>query len=321
MKLLTRICSVLLMGACAGSALAQAYPTKPVRIVIGFSPGGAIDALTRVISQRLAESLGQPFVHEYKEGAAGTIGSTFLTRSAPDGYTLMVLSGSHMINPSTRRSLPYDTIKDFAYVSPIAYGDATLVVNPKLPINSVKDLIAYAKANPGKLNFGSTGIGSSVHLGGELFKIMTGVNMVHVPYKGGSPAILAVIAGSTDLVFLPLPVTGPHIKSGGVRVLGVASLKRSPFLPDVVTLDEAGLPKFEVTIAYGITAPAGTPRPIIARLNAEMKDILNRADVIKTLNGMQLSPWYMNPDEFTTWVRNDIEKWAGVAKAINFQPE
>ncbi len=321
MKSLISTCSFLLLGAFASLAFAQAYPAKPVRIVVGFSPGGPVDVLTRVVGQRLTEILGQPFIIEFKEGAADVIGTTFLTRAAPDGHTLVVLSASHTTNPSTRRSLPFDSLKDLSYISPIAYGDNTLVVNPKLPIHSIKDLVTYAKANPGKLNFGSTGIGSSVHLGGELFKLMAGVDMVHVPYKGGSPAILAVVSGSTDLVFLPLPLTGTHINAGNVRILGVASLKRSRFLPNVPTLDESGLPKFEVTVTYGLAAPAATPRPIITRLNDAMKEILNRPDVIKTLTEMQLTPWYMTPDQFTTWIREDIDKWAGVTKAIKFQPE
>lgn len=321
MASLIRIFAAWILCAIAANAAAQGYPAKPVRVVVGFSPGGPADQMARLASQKLTEALGQPFVIDFKDGASGIIAASFVAKSAADGYTLMIMTASHTTNPSTQRSLPYDSLKDLAYVSPIAFGDNALVVNPKLPVNSIKDLIALAKAQPGKLNFGSTGPGSSVHLGGELFKLMTGVDMVHVPFKGGSPAILAVISGTTDMVFLPLPITLPQINAGKVRALGVASPKRSKFLPSAPTLDESGLQKFEVTANYGVIVPGAMPRPIIAQLSGTMERILNSADVIKILSDMQLTAWWLTPEQFTGWVREEIEKWAVVTKAIKYDPQ
>ncbi len=253
------------------AAQAPAYPTKPIRLVVPFPPGGATDILAREVAKHLTEAWGQSVVVDNRPGAGGNIGSELVAKAAPDGYTLeMGTVGTHAINASLYSKMPYDHVKDFVPVILVAGVPNVLEVNPSVPVNSVQELIAYAKANPGKLNFASSGAGTSIHLSGELFKVMAGVQMTHVPYKGSAPALQDLLGGQVQLMFDNLPPSLPQIKAGKLRALAVTSTTRAPALPDVPTVAEAGLPGFEASSWFGVLAPAGTPPAIVAKLNAEI---------------------------------------------------
>ena len=250
---------------------AQTYPTKPIRIVVPFPAGGTTDVLARAAAQKLTESLGQPAVVDNRPGAGGNIGAELVAKSPPDGYTLLMGTvGTHAINPSLYPKMPYDHVKDFAPVILVAGVPNVLVINPALPVNSVQELIAYAKANPGKLNFASSGNGTSIHLSGELFKTMAGVQMTHVPYKGSAPALQDLVGGQVQLMFDNLPSSLALIKGGKLKALAVTSSARAAALPDVPTLAESGLPGFEASSWFGLLAPAGTPQPIILKVNGDV---------------------------------------------------
>ena len=312
---------LLALMLCTAQAMAQAYPVRAVRLVVPFPPGGPVDLMGRPVAQKLTEALGQPFVVDYKPGAAGMLGSEHVARSPADGYTLLVFSSGHTINPSTQKSTPYDTLKDFAAVAPIGRGDIILVTNPKLPVNNVKELIALAKARPGKLNFASSGTGGPLHLGGELLKVVAGIDMVHIPYKGAAPAMQDVIAGTADLAFVASTLGGGLVKAGKLRLIAVASLKRMSAFPDVPTVEEAGFPRFEVSSGGGLVAPAATPRAIINQLSGTMEKILATAEIRQTFNNIGLEPWWLTPDQLETWLREGVEKWQKVTRVIKFQPE
>src|SRR5438552_13835540 len=260
---LQRAALAALRTVCVSGASAQTYPTRPIRLVVPFPAGGTTDILAREVGQRLSMTLGQPVVIDNRPGAAGNIGADLVAKSAPDGYTLLMGTvGTHAINASLYAKMPYDHVKDFAPIILVAGVPNVLVVNPSLPVNSVQELIAYAKANPGKLNFASSGPGTSIHLSGELFKVMAGVQMTHVPYKGSAPALQDLLGGQVQLMFDNLPPSLPHIKAGKLRALAVTSVARSPALPDVPTIAESGLPGFEASSWFGILVPAGTPSAI-----------------------------------------------------------
>jgi tripartite-type tricarboxylate transporter receptor subunit TctC len=321
MKFLGQALATVLATVSAGAASAQAYPAKPVKVMVAFAAGGPIDLVARPVSQKLGEALGQSFIVDYKPGANGIIGSEFVAKSAPDGYTLLVFSPAHTINPSTQKSLPYDTLKDFAGVSPLARTDVVLVVNNNLPVKNVKELVALAKQRPGKLNFASSGTGGSLHLGGELLKVSAGIDMTHVPYKGASPALMDVVAGVADLAFIAAPPAVPIIKSGKVRLIAVSGRKRATTFPDTPTVEEQGFPKFEVTSGYGIVVPGATPQAAISRLNGALEKILASAEIHQIFAGMGLEPWYLKSEELQAWLREDTEKWQRVTRAIKYQPE
>ena len=324
MKRLMGACAIAVVAAVAlpaSPALAQNYPTKPVRMIIAFAPGGPTDVIARPLGEKLTQALGQPFVVDYKPGANAVIGADHVLKSPHDGYTLLTFTSGFTINPSTQKSLPFDTMKDFASVSPIARSDIILFVNPSLPVRNVKELIAHAKANPGKLNFASSGTGGSPHLAGELFKLLTGTEMTHVPYKGAGPATMDVVAGTADLAFLAAPPAVPMIKAGKLRLIGVASLKRAASFPDMPTIDEQGIPKFEVMSFYGFSAAADTPKPIIAKLNATMQKVLAMDDLKQSFNNSGLEPWYLKPEELHAWLGEEVVKWQKVTKAIKYVPE
>jgi tripartite-type tricarboxylate transporter receptor subunit TctC len=272
-------------------------------------------------SHEFQSVFGQPFVVDYKPGANATIGGSFVARAAPDGYALLLTTASHFINPATQKSLPYDTLKDFAAVGTVGRSDIILVVNPKLPVRNVKELIALAKANPKKLNFGSSGVGGSLHLGGELLNDAAGIDMTHVPYKGGGPTLTAVVTGEIQLTFVAAPPAIAQIKSGGVRVIGVASPKRAAYLPDVPTIEEQGFPKFDVPSAYGIVTTAKTPAAVIKRLNDAMNAALDKENVKQALGKIGTTPWKLSPDEFHAWLTEQVAVWQRVAKKINYQPK
>jgi tripartite-type tricarboxylate transporter receptor subunit TctC len=297
------------------AAQAPAYPTKAIRLVVPFPPGGATDILARNVAQKLSETWGQRVVVDNRPGAGGNIGSELVAKAAPDGYTLeMGTVGTHAINASLYSKMPYDHVKDFAPIILVAGVPNVLVVNPSLPVNSVQELIAYAKANPGKLNFASSGPGTSIHLSGELFKVMAGVQMTHVPYKGSAPALQDLLGGQVQLMFDNLPPSLPQIKGGKLRALAVTSLTRAPALPDVPTIAESGLPGFEASSWFGILAPASTPPAIIAKVNAEVAKWLASPEGKDKLAAIGANAGGGSPEDFARHIQAETAKWAKVVK-------
>lgn len=297
-------------------AAAEAYPTKPVRLVVPFPAGGPTDGMARIIGQKLTEKWGQQVVVDNRGGAGGAIAAENAAKSAPDGYTLFFgTTGTQTINPSLYSKLSYDPVKDFAPISVVATTANMLVVHPSLPVKSVKELIEYAKANPGKLSFGSAGNGSSNHLSGELFKTMAGVDMVHVPYKGGAAALTDLLGGLLSLMFDVISTAMPHVRTGKIRALGVTSPKRSAIAPDLPTIAESGLPGFEVVIWYGVLAPAGTPNAIVSKINSDLVTILQAPDAKERLASLGAEPAGTTPTEFAELMKTDTAKWSKVVKA------
>jgi len=307
------------LGACfaafAAGVSAQAYPTKPIRIVVPFPAGGTTDVLARAAAQKLAETLGQPAVVDNRPGAGGNIGAELVAKSAPDGYTLLMGTvGTHAINPGLYPKLPYDHVKDFAPVILVAGVPNVLVINPALPVNSVPELIAYAKANPGKLNFASSGNGTSIHLSAELFKTMAGVQMTHVPYKGSAPALQDLVGGQVQLMFDNLPSSLALIKGGKLKALAVTSGARAAALPDVPTLAESGLPGFEASSWFGLLAPTGTPSSVIAKLNGEIAKWLATPEAKEKLLAQGANAAGGTAEEFAQFIAAETAKWQKVVK-------
>ena len=314
------VISLLALGIAP--AFAQTYPTRPVRLMFAQAPGSASDFISRVVGNALSEGLGQPVVIEARPGAGGVLGTEMAARSAPDGYTLVMgNNSSHGSNPAVYPKLPYDAVKDFAPISFVASVPYVLVVDPSLPASSVAELIALAKSRPGKLNYASAGNGSTHHFCGELLKSMSGIDMVHVPYKGSPPAIAGLLGGEVSLMFANVTDIGSQIRSGKVKALAVTTPKRAGLLPDVPTLSEAGLPGFEITSWFGLLVPAGTPAPIIARLNAEAARVLARADVRTTLAAQGLEVASSSPEQFGAHIRSEISKFSRIAKAAGIRAE
>jgi tripartite-type tricarboxylate transporter receptor subunit TctC len=303
-----------ILPLCAG-AQAPAYPTRPIRLVVPFPPGGATDILAREVAKHLTDAWGQSVVVDNRPGAGGNIGSELVAKAAPDGYTLeMGTVGTHAINASLYSKMPYDHVKDFVPVILVAGVPNVLEVNPSVPVNSVQELIAYAKANPNKLNFASSGSGTSIHLSGELFKVMAGVQMTHVPYKGSAPALQDLLGGQVQLMFDNLPPSLPQIKAGKLRALAVTSATRAPALPDVPTVAEAGLPGFEASSWFGVLAPAGTPPDIVTKLNAEIAKWLTSPEAKEKLAGVGANIAGGTPEDFARHIQAETAKWAKVVK-------
>ena len=298
----------------AGVAAAQNYPAKTVRVVIPWPPGGSNDIVGRVVFQKVSEQTGQQFVIDNRGGAAGTIGADLVAKSPPDGYTIMVHSATHVANSHIYKSLPYDTLKDFIGVTPLAVQVGMLAVHPALPAKSVKEFIALAKARPGEIIYGSSGNGSFVHLAMALLNSMTDTKMIHVPYKGGGPASIAIASGETQAMIATIGALLPQIQAKQVRPLGVTSAQRVKLFPDVPTLAEAGIPGYEFTAWIGVFAPAGLPQPIVARLSAEIKTALDNPDVARILSSQTLDPWFMTPAEFAERLKSDDEKYERLMK-------
>ena len=312
-----RICLVALCIACAGAAgAAEDYPRKAVRMIAPFAPGGATDVLARITSQKLSERWGQSVLVDNRSGASGNVGTDLAARAAPDGYTLLIGGTPNTINVSLYQKLNHDFAKDFVAVNCIATYASAIVVHPSLPVKSVKDLIELARARPGQLTYGSAGAGSPNHLAIELLKTMAKVNMLHVPYKGGSGQMVGdLVAGQVQLASMGLPPSMPYVKGGRLRVIAVTSASRSALLPDAPTVAESGLPGFEVTSWYGIFAPAGTPRDIVIKVNSDLTAVLGAADVKERLSSIGADPAPMTPEAFGQHTRNEIAKWAQVVKA------
>jgi tripartite-type tricarboxylate transporter receptor subunit TctC len=298
------------------AASAQSWPNKPIRIVVPFTAGGNTDIVARLIGEGLSKTFGQPVLIENKPGAAGLVGATAVAKAPADGYTfLMGTVGTHAINAGLYTKMPYDTVKDFTPVTLIASVPNILVVHPSLPVNSVKDLIGYLKANPDKANFSSSGNGTSIHLSGELFKIKTGVTMTHIPYKGSPPALADLMGGQVQLMFDNLPTSLPHVKAGKLKALAVTTAKRIPALPDVPTVAESGLPGFETGSWFGLLAPAGTPNEIVAKLDAEIRKMVRSPELREKLIQQGAEPVGMGSEEFAAHIKSELVKWGEVVKA------
>ena len=308
-------------GSAAFAQPAATFPSKTITIIVPASPGGAIDLVARLSSQKMTEVWGKPVVIDNKAGATGTIGTEFVARAAPDGHTVALVASSHAINPNMFKKLPYDTVKSFEPVVLTHVVPLMLVVNAQLPVKNLKELIAYAKANPGKLTFASSGPGGAPHMSGELFKSMAGIEMTHIPYKGSTAAHPDLISGQTSLMFDTVSAIQPHVKSGAVRAIAVTTAKRASTAPDVPTMAEAGLPGYETSTWGGVLAPAGTPKDVVAKLNAEFNRDLKLPDVNKKLTDAGIEPAGGTPEQFAAFLQAEMVKWAKVAKDANIQPE
>jgi tripartite-type tricarboxylate transporter receptor subunit TctC len=311
----------LAAAAAASGAHAADYPAKPIRLIVPFSPGGSNDIMARLAAHDFTASLGQQVIVDNRPGASGIVGTELASKASPDGYTLLMMSLTFTVNPSLYRKLPYDTLKDFIPVSLIASAPLMLVVNPSLPAKSVTDLIGYAKANPGKLNFGSGGRGTTPHLAGEMLKAMAGLQMTHVPYKGGGPALADLVGGQIQLMLENIPSTLPFVKAGKLRALAVSGKKRSPLVPDLPTLDEAGLKGYEIVGWNGLFFPARTPPAIVKTIHAQTVKMLSRPEVKERLATLGAEPVGNSPAEFAAFIRAEIAKWARIVKQAGLQAQ
>jgi tripartite-type tricarboxylate transporter receptor subunit TctC len=306
--------------ALASNALAQAYPTKTVHLIDGFSPGGSTDIVGRLIAQKLSDSFGQPVVVENRPGASGIVATEMVAKSAPDGHVALIVPLTFTVNPSLYK-LPYDPVRDLAPVTLVASAPLMLVVHPSVPAKSVPEFIAYAKANPGKLHFGSGGVGSTPHLAGEMLKLMAGIEATHVPYKGGGPALADLAGGQIQFMVENIPSTAPYVTSGKMRALAVTDLRRSPVLPDVPTLDESGLKGYQIVGWNGLFLPGGTPPAIVDKLQAEVAKALAAPDVKERLAKMGFEGVGDTPPHFAAFVQAEIAKWAKVVRDANIKVE
>ena len=298
----------------SSAAHAQQYPARAVRIIVPFAAGGPADIYARLAGQRLQEALGQPFVVEDRPGGGSVIGTDAVAKSAADGYTLLMMSNTHTTNESLIQNKPYQLMRDFVPVAPVNYSDLVLVVHPKVPAGSLAELLALARAKPRGMNYASSGPGTPYHMAGELFKAMAGVDIVHVPYKGSSGARTDVLGGQVEMMFDAISTMAPNVRAGKLKALGTTGKVRSPVLPEVPTVAEAGVPGYEATIWLGLMAPAGTPAQIVNRLNAEIAKFVNSAEVRDAWAKQGAVPMSMTPDEFGLYLRQDLEKWAKVVK-------
>jgi tripartite-type tricarboxylate transporter receptor subunit TctC len=309
-------------GSLSNPALAQTWPIKPIRIVIAQAPGSATDVISRVVGNQLSVSLGQPIVIDARPGAGGVLGTEVAARSAPDGYTLVMANNStHGSNPAVYAKLPYDAVNDFAPISFVASVPYVLVVDPALPVKTVQEFIALAKSRPGKMNYASAGNGSTHHFCGELLKAMTGIDILHIPYKGSGPGIAGLLGGEVSMMFSNVADIGAQIRAGKVKALAVTVPRRASMLPDVPTMPEAGLPDFEITSWFGLLVPAETPSAIIGRLNAETVKVLNRTDVKATLaaQGLEVAPG--SPEQFAAHIKSEIARFTKIARAAGIKAE
>ncbi|AYQ27309.1 MULTISPECIES: tripartite tricarboxylate transporter substrate binding protein [unclassified Polaromonas] len=314
-------CALLALGAAFAAApmpaLAQNYPAKPVRIIVPFAAGGPADVYARFIAQRLQDSLGQSFVVDNRPGAGSIIGTDAAAKSAPDGYTLLLMSNAHTVNESLIPNKPFQLMRDFVAIAPINYSDLVLVATPALRANTLKELVSDAKARPGKLNYASSGPGTPYHMAGELFKSMAGVYLVHIPYRGSSGARTDVIAGQVDVMFDAVTTMAEQVKAGKVKALATTGRQRSEVLPNVPTLNEAGVPGYEATIWLGLMAPQGTPKAVVDKLNEAVSRIASQPDVKQAWGKQGAVPLVMSPEAFDKYARDDIAKWARVIKSAH----
>jgi len=308
------ISAALACGVPAAQAADSSFPTRPVRLVVGYAAGGATDVLARLVAQKMGEALGQPVVVDNRPGAGGTIGGALVARANPDGYTFLLATVAHTMAPGIYKTLPYDFQKDLEPIGMVALTPNVVLVNTSIPARNVQELIAYIKANPGKVNYGSAGIGSTEHLSGELFRSATGTDISHVPYKGGAPMMTDLIAGQIQMAIETSPSANPHVKSGKVKALAVTSAKRSPAYPGVPTVAESGVPGYEVTTWYALMAPRGTPEPIRQRMSAELAKVLKQSDVQKRFDDQGVTAGDMTPPQLAAFIKTETTKWTKVAK-------
>jgi tripartite-type tricarboxylate transporter receptor subunit TctC len=306
---------------CVSNAFGQPYPSKPIRIVVPYPPGGFNDTLGRTLAAKFTEAWGQPSFVENKPGANTVIGVDHVAKSAPDGYTLLIVAFPFAVTPSLLKDMPYDTVKDFSPVIWAAVSPNVLVVNPTLPVKSVGELIALAKAKPGSLSYASTGNGSSNHISMELFKSLAGVDIVHIPYKGSGPAVTDLLGGQVQLMFDNAPNVMPQVKAGRLRALGMSSAKRASFAPDIPTVAESGVPGYEVAVWFGLVAPAGTPREIVQKLNAEVLRILAMPDVRERFVSQGVEPVGSTPEQFGEHIKSQMAKWGKVVRDAGVKAE
>ena len=293
---------------------AQSYPNQPIRLVIPFAAGGPSDVLARGFSQKLGESLGQPIIIDNKPGAGTNLAAEFVAKSKADGYTIfLMMVGTQAINETLYKKLSYNTIKDFSPISLVASSSLMLVANPSVPVKSVADLIAYSKTNPGKINFGSSGTGTPLHLGGELFNVQAGTTLNHVPYKGAAPALTDVLGGQIQTAMVGTPAALPFVKTGKLTAIGVTSLKRSSNAPEIPAIAET-LPKFEVELVYAMVAPAGTPKDIINKLNSQLVSVLNNPEIKSQLNSKGFDLTSSSPEQLGEYIKSEVSKWAPIVK-------
>lgn len=308
------------MYAIASSpVMAQTWPAKPVKIIVPFAAGGPADVYARFLSQRLQDEFGQPFVVEDRPGAGSVIGTDAVAKAAPDGYTLLLMSNTHTVNETLIPTKPFQLMRDFVAVAPINYSDLVLVANPALASSTVGALIAQAKAQPGKVNYASSGPGTPYHMAGELFKSMAGIYLVHIPYRGSSGARTDVIGGQVDVMFDAVTTMAEQVRAGKVKALATTGRQRSEVLPDVPTMSEAGVPGYEATIWLGLMAPKGTPKAVVDRLNAAVSKIVGQPEVRQLWSKQGASPLVMSPEVFDKYVRDDIDKWARVIKTARIK--
>ena len=321
-KRILMLLAVIVAAAWQAPVVAQQYPAKSIRIVSPFAPGGGNDNLCRTIAPHLAKNLGQQVVVDNRAGANGAVGTEIAARSAPDGYTIVLIPSGHSVNAAIRKNLPFDPIKDFSPITLVGSSPLVLAVHPSLPVKNVKDLIALAKARPGQLAFGSAGIGSSGHLGGALFEVLTGTKLLHVPYKGMGLAIIDLISGQVSLTFGTTLSVVPHVRGGRLRALAVTSAKRSPALADLPTVAEAAaLPDYEASLWYGFVGPARIPREIVQRLHSAIVAVLEMPEVRQRLASQGLDPQHNTPEEFAKLMVSDLDKWAKVVKRAGIKAE
>ena len=317
------VTALVLLAAAGASplAVAQTYPAKTIRAIVPFPAGGGIDTVIRLLAPKMGESLGQQIIVDNRSGASGTLGTEIVAKSPPDGYTLLATFSSHSQNPILYKNLPFDTLRDFAPITIFGTVPNILVINPSLPVKNVKELIALAKKRPGEILYASIGPASPSHLSAELFNSMAGIKTTHVPYKGAAPSMISLAAGETQLTFTTVLVAVPYVKTGRLRALGVASLKRSPAMPDVPTIDEAGVKGYDSTAWWGLLAPGRTPRPIVDRLHAATVGALKLPEMRERLVQLGAEPGGISPEAFDQLIRDDIAKWGKVVKALGITAE
>jgi tripartite-type tricarboxylate transporter receptor subunit TctC len=325
MTILQRVSSLVALAilflAAAAPSTAQDYPSHPVKMIVPFGAGGPTDIFTRLLAEELRKSLKQPFVMENRPGAGTIIGTEAAAKSPPDGYTLLMISATQTTTETLVPNKSFKLMRDFVPVASLLNSELVMVVHPSVPVSTVKEFIALAKSKPGVLNYASSGVGSNYHMAGELFKNLTGTDILHVPYKGSSGARNDIISGQIEMMFDSVPSMAPMIQAGRVKALGTTGKVRSAILPDVPTLSEAGVPGYEATIWIGVMAPAGTPQPIVTLLNSEINKILARADVVEAWKQQGATAMSMTPDQFGGYVQSEIDKWARVITANGIKPE
>ncbi len=322
--IVTALAMLAALAAAGTTSLAQEstrYPGRPVRLVAPFAPGGTVDTIGRIVADKLTTRLGQPVVLDNRAGANGVVGCEIVARANPDGYTIVVTPAGFAVNPSLRKKLPYDSLRDFAPVGLVGSGPYLLVVHPSVPAKTVGEFVAWAKARPGYVLYASTGVGSPPHLAAELLRTMAGLEIVHVPYKGGGEALPDVLTGRVQMFFGSISTLAPHIRTGKLRAIAMSTPKRSPFMPEVPTFDESGLKDYDVTGWYGILAPGKTPPAIVNRLNSELRQVLADGETQKRLDRAGIEPTPGSPADFAALIKLEIPKWAKVMKTAGIEPE